>query len=137
MPVVPDELPAPVAALSKAGLWRRVADYWLITEFGDTQTTRDSLEALARGRRTQRDKKRRQRARAARADAVPGTVPGTVPGDGAGDVPKDTPRTGQARTGALTGTGDQQRTCAKDGCPLPRRSGCRTCWDHAYLEATR
>lgn len=73
--------------LAKSGLWERVADYWLITVFEDTQTTRADLEALARGRRAARDKKRRQRA--AKAATVPG------------DVPRDTPRTGQARTGAL------------------------------------
>jgi hypothetical protein len=83
--------------LARSGLWERVADYWLITVFEETQTTRDDLETLARGRRAQRDKKRRQRAaKAARAAAVPGTVPG--------DVSRDTPRTGQARTGALTGS---------------------------------
>ena len=116
--------------LAKSGLWERVADYWLITVFEDTQTTRADLEALARGRRAERDKKRRQRAaRSARPAAVPGDVPG--------DFTRDTPRTGQARTGALKGSGDQQRTCADDQCPLPPRPGCRTCWDHAYLEAAR
>jgi hypothetical protein len=113
--------------LAKAGLWERAADYWLIAEFEETQTTRDDLEALARGRRAQRDKKRRQRAaKAARAAAVPGDVPG--------DVSRDTPRTGQDRTGALRGSNGQQRTCAEPGCPQPPRHGCRTCGDHAYLE---
>jgi hypothetical protein len=114
--------------LAKAGLWERVTDYWQITVFEETQTTRDDLETLARGRRAQRDKKRRQRAaKAARAAASPGTVPG--------DVARDTPRTGQARTGALRGSTEQRGSCTDPDCPRPPRSGCRTCWDHAYLEA--
>ena len=114
--------------LAKSGLWERVTDYWLITVFEDTQTTRDDLDTLARGRRAQRDRKRRQRAaKAARAAAVPGTVPG--------DVARDTPRPGQARPGALRGTGEQRGSCAEPGCPRAPRSGCQTCWDHAYLEA--
>ena len=110
--------------LAKSGLWERVADYWLITVFEETQTTRADLEHLAVQRRKARDRKRRERARHARP----------VTQDVTRDVPEDSTRTGQARTGALTGSGDQQRTCAKDGCPLPPRSGCRTCWDHAHLE---
>jgi hypothetical protein len=119
--------PAGSGQLAKSGLWERVADYWLITVFEETQTTRADLEHLAVQRRKARDRKRRERARRARP----------VTQDVTRDVPEDSTRTGQARTGALTGRGDQQRTCAKDECPLSPRSGCRTCWDHAYLEATR
>jgi len=117
--------PAGSGQLAKSGLWERVADYWLITVFEETQTTRADLEHLAVQRRKARDRKRRERARRGRP----------VTQDVTRDVPEDSTRTGQARTGALTGNGDQQRTCA--GCSLPPRSGCRTCWDHAYLEATR
>ena len=108
--------------LAKAGLWERVADYWLITVFEETQTSRADMEVLANARRRQRDKMRRRRG---------GTVPGHVPGHGSGD----STRTGQARTGALRGTSEQRGSCAEPDCPRRPRSGCRTCWDHAYLEA--
>jgi hypothetical protein len=88
LPLIPSANPSLAGQLAKAGLWKREWDRWLIVEFEETQTTRADLEALARGRRAQRDKKRRQRAtKAARASSVPGDVPG------------DTPRTGQDRTG--------------------------------------
>jgi hypothetical protein len=77
-------------ALYDAELWWGHMHGAQITEFEETQTTSDDLEVLARGRRAQRDKKRRQRAAKA-AGAVPGTVPG--------DVSRDTPRPGQARPG--------------------------------------
>jgi hypothetical protein len=76
-----------VRELVKSGLWERVADYWLITVFDETQTTREQLEAAAAARRKARDKKRRQRAA---ASAVPR------------DVPRDNTRPGQARPGAKT-----------------------------------
>ncbi len=110
--------------LAKAGLWERVADYWLITVYEETQTTRADMEVLANARRRQRDKMRRRRLRTE-------PVPGDVPGHGSGD----STRTGQARTGALRGTSEQRGSCAEPDCPRAPRSGCRTCWDHAYLEA--
>jgi hypothetical protein len=72
--------------LAKSGLWERVADYWLITVFEDTQTTRADLEHLAGQRRKARDRKRRERARRVARD---------VPRD----VTADSTRPGQARTG--------------------------------------
>jgi hypothetical protein len=79
--------------LAKAGLWERVADYWQIAEFEDTQTTSADLAHMAAMRRKARDKKRRQRARAR-----------DVPRDRPGDVPGDMTRTGQDRPGALRGS---------------------------------
>jgi hypothetical protein len=105
--------------LAKSGLWERVSDYWLITVFEDTQTTSADLDHAADMRRKARDKKRRQR-----------TKPRTVPRDVPGDVPRDTTRTGQDRPGAPKGSG----SCIEESCELPARNGCRTCWDHAYLE---
>jgi hypothetical protein len=125
-----DELPLiPASAsgsgrLAKCGLWERVADHWLITVFEETQTTRADLEHLASQRRKARDRKRRERAR-------------RVPRDVPRDVTSDSTRTGQARTGALRGSDEQRGTCADDDCPRPPRSGCRTCWDHAYLETAQ
>src|SRR5215470_16114725 len=55
--------------LAKTGLWQRVADYWQIAEFEETQTTRGDLDHLARQRRKARDRKRAERAR--RATSVP------------------------------------------------------------------
>ena len=84
-------------ALQDSGLWRYVFDGfaatpegahgWLIDEFEETQTTKADLTALDQARKKARDKKRGQRANAAKRD---------VPGD----VPRDSTRTGQARTGS-------------------------------------
>ena len=52
--------------LAKVGLWERVADYWQIAEFEETQTTRADLDHLAEQRRKARDRKRAERARRAR-----------------------------------------------------------------------
>lgn len=79
--------------LAKAGLWERVADYWLITVFEETQTTSADLQVLANARRRQRDKMRRRRG---------GTVPGYVPGHSSGD----STRTGQDRPGAPRGSSE-------------------------------
>ena len=93
--------------LAKAGLWERVADYWLITVFEDTQTTRAmTLDALP------------PPAPPAGQDAPPRPPaerrsPGHVPGT----VTRDSTRTGQARTGALRGTGEQRGSCAEPDCP--------------------
>ena len=89
-----------IGQLVKAGLWERAADAWLITEFEDTQSSREDLEKLARGRRAQRDKKRQQRAHGMGDHSLCGARPCAVPRDVPGDVPGDTPRTGQARTGS-------------------------------------
>lgn len=84
--------------LAKCGLWERVADYWLITVFEETQTTRADSDHLADERRKQRDKERRQRRHKAGDHSLCGVECSTaVPRD----VPQDTPRTGQARAGAL------------------------------------
>jgi hypothetical protein len=84
--------------LAKSGLWERVADYWQIAEFEETQTTRADLEHLAGQRRKARDRKRAERARRARG----------VPRDVLRDVTSDSTRTGQARTGALRGSDGRQ-----------------------------
>ena len=97
--VVPLDPPAAVQKLVKAELWERVADYWLITDFEDTQTSRSDLELLANGRRTEAASKRRRRHHASGDHSLCvdcGHVQGDSPG---GHVRGDTPRTGQARTG--------------------------------------
>ena len=66
--------------LAKAGLWERVADYWLITVFEETQTSRADMEVLANARRRQRDKMRAP----PRWDCDRGTYPGTVQGTALG-----------------------------------------------------
>ncbi len=113
--------PLGTGQLARVGLWERVADYWLITVFEETQSTRADLEHLAVQRRKARDRKRRERERRGRP----------VTRDVTRDVPEDSTRTGQARTGALTAAADLQ-LCL--GCSRPPRSGCRTCWDHAHME---
>jgi hypothetical protein len=92
LPLIPAS-PAGSGHLAKSGLWERVADYWLITVFEDTQTTRADLEHMERQRRKARDRKRRERARRA-----------TVPRDVPRDVTADSTRPGQARTGAPRGS---------------------------------
>jgi hypothetical protein len=87
-----------VGQLAKCGLWERIADYWLITVFEETQTTSADLEHLDHQRRKARDKKRRQRANA--------RAPRDVLGDVTRDVPPYSTRTGQARTGAPRGSDD-------------------------------
>ena len=109
--------------LAKAGLWERVADYWQITGFEETQTTREQLEAATVARRKDRDRKRRQRAKAK-----------DVTGDVTRDVRPESARPGQARPYEQQPPTDKGATCL--GCNLPPRRGCRTCWDHSYLEAT-
>ena len=76
-------------ALYDAELWWGHMHGAQITVFEETQTSRADLAVLANARRRQRDKKRRQRAKA---------VPGDVPGHSSGD----STRTGQARPGAKT-----------------------------------
>jgi hypothetical protein len=111
--------PAGSGQLAKSGLWERVADYWLITVFEETQTTRADLEHLAGQRRKARDRKRRERARR------------RVPRDVPRDVTGDSTRTGQARPYEQQPPTDGG-SCL--GCDRTPRHGCRTCWDHAYLE---
>jgi hypothetical protein len=84
--------------LAKSGLWERVADYWQIAEFEETQTTRADLDHLGEQRRKARDRKRAERARRARR----------VPQDVTRDVTADSTRTGQARPGALRGSEDSR-----------------------------
>jgi hypothetical protein len=117
-------VPGPERHLAKAGLWERVADYWQVCDFADTQSSRDELDALAARRRADRKRKAAERKRSASRDTSR---------DRSRDRPAERVRTGQDRTGALKGSG----TCAENSCPSPPRSGCRTCWDHAYLEVAR
>lgn len=49
--------------LEKVGLWRRDRDRWLIVDFLSTQSTRDELDRLESIRRSEREKKARQRAK--------------------------------------------------------------------------
>jgi hypothetical protein len=85
-----------VGQLAKSGLWERIADYWLITVFEDTQTTRADMEHYDDQRRKARDRKRRQRQRQRERD---------VTLDRARDVQPDSPRTGQDRPGAPKASG--------------------------------
>lgn len=77
--------------LVKAGLWQREADYWVITEFADTQTSRDELNALAARRRADRSRKAAERTRKARSAAMSR--------DASRDSHAESVRQGQARQG--------------------------------------
>lgn len=115
--------------LVKADLWKRVTDYWLITDFADTQSSRDELDALAARRRADRKRKAAERARKAADPAEP-----AVSRDVSRDSHAERIRPGQARPGALRGSDRQQDSCTEDECTSTARAGCRTCWEHAYLE---
>jgi hypothetical protein len=146
LPVVPLQPPDPVQRLAKAGLWRRVRDYWLIAVFEETQTTRDQLEAAADARRADRDRKRRARSHAAGNHSLCGGRPCAVPGDVHPDVRVESTRPGQARPGLRvseqkppTDLGaepdtDDRPQCIVPGCKDPARCGCSTCWGHAEQE---
>jgi hypothetical protein len=123
--------------LAAAGLWpEHERDGWSVVDFGDTQTARSDLELLDNSRRQDAVKKRRQRHHAAGDHSLcyPEVCP-LSPGQSPGTSPRDPTRTGK---GALTGPRTEvagRRACAEPGCPRPSRNGCRTCWDHAHLEA--
>ena len=85
----------PERHLVKAELWKRVADYWLISDFADTQSSRDELDALAARRRADRKRKAAERKRKLSRDT-------------SRDSHAESVRTGQARTGALTGSDGRQ-----------------------------
>jgi hypothetical protein len=92
--LLPRVTPPAAAHLAAAGLWTRQEDggFWVIADFGGTQTTREQLEATELARKKARDKKRKQRAAAAPS---PGTSPGTTQA-----------RPGQARKGQAGTEGD-------------------------------
>ncbi|WP_314431662.1 hypothetical protein [Microbacterium lacticum] len=90
-------------ALSRAGVLDAIPDGWQITDFEDTQTSRAELVAAEQARRSEREKKRRQRAHArgdhsfctpATCDVSRGTSPGTSRGTSLGQD-----RLGQDRPG--------------------------------------
>ena len=114
LPVVPRDVPSPVLALVKAGLWERVTDNWLIAEFEATQTTMADLAILENSRRRERDKKRRQRAKA--AGLSPGTSEGTALG-------QDRLRTGtEAKRGKASAALADERS-ARAGLPAADATG--------------
>jgi hypothetical protein len=95
-------MPELAGALVSSGLWLRRGDGWLVASFEETQTTAADLDALARGRRTQRDRQRRYRAHSAGDHSLCAGRPCAsepVTRDSTRDVPRHTPRTGQARPG--------------------------------------
>lgn len=88
------------SVLAKADLWERVADYWLITDFADTQSSRDELDALGARRRADRDRKAKER-------ALKAGVSRDMSRDPSRDSHAERVRQGKARTGkAHLGDGD-------------------------------
>jgi len=64
LPLIPAYSEAAMTELAQAGLWiRTTRRSWLITDFGDTQSSRDELDALAARRRADRQRKARSRDR--------------------------------------------------------------------------
>ena len=91
--LLPRVRPGAAAHLAQAGLWTHQdaeggAGYWVIAEYGKTQTSREQLEAEELARKKATEKKRRQRAAAA--------VPRDVPGDNTGQDRLGQDRQGQA-----------------------------------------
>lgn len=110
--------PACADELVRNGLWKRKGrGRWLITDFAATQSSRDVLDALEGYRRSEREKKARQRLK---ASECPRDIPRDVPGEA---------RRGEARRGeAPQPSHDENRTpapaCARegeggDGDPVP------------------
>lgn len=98
LPLMPTVDAARAPELAKYGVWVRERDFWVIADYAGTQTSAHDLEVLENARRREREKKRRQRARAAP------DVPGDSPEARSPGTAQD--RTGQARTGSSTASGD-------------------------------
>ena len=65
LPLIPGFGPGCVDHLADAGLWERQVDAWVITVYADTQTSRSEFDALAARRRSDRQRKARERLRKA------------------------------------------------------------------------
>ncbi|WP_143331591.1 hypothetical protein [Clavibacter michiganensis] len=101
--------------LVELGLWQVAPDGtgWIIDDFKELQTSAEQLEAAAKARKADADKKKRQRSHAKGEHAFCGdecdgssssvprfpAVPGDVPGDGPGDLSRGQDRRGQDRQG--------------------------------------
>jgi hypothetical protein len=59
--LIPGSDPGAVDVLAKADLWKRTADYWLITVYAGTQTTAEKLEQLDANRAAEAASKKRRR----------------------------------------------------------------------------
>jgi hypothetical protein len=98
--LIPWSEPGDAKELVQVSLWLdHISDGWIIGDYEDTQTTRDDLEILTRGRRTQAASKRRRRHHAQGDHSLCDMDNCPCPPDIYPDVPQDSPRPGQARTG--------------------------------------
>lgn len=96
--LIPNFTPGAPAALINAGLWAALDEGWLIVDFPSTQTTRAEHEILENARAREREKKARQRAKAASSkDSAHSDVPGdSTEGPEAGQHRIGQDRLGQA-----------------------------------------
>jgi hypothetical protein len=100
--LIPHGCEADAKELAQAGLWDAGhGDGWRIVDFLDTQSSRDELDALAARRRTDRERKAKERK--LRSDALSAALSR----DGSRDSHAESVRTGQDRQGqAAVGDGD-------------------------------
>jgi hypothetical protein len=122
LPLIPGATPDVAAALADGEVWEPAGPgCWLITDFADTQTSRDQLAALDARRRSDRERKARQRRREAAGHE-----------DTSRDQSRDRraenigqARTGEARTGS-DGGAEQNGSAsgAESGPQLARCAGC-------------
>jgi hypothetical protein len=87
-----------VFMLVARALWDATDTGWQITEFEDTQTSRDDLAVLTNARRAKRDAQRRRRARRSEEESHGQGAVADYVGDYSVPVTAQA-RTGQARTG--------------------------------------
>jgi hypothetical protein len=98
LPLIPGVNLEAAEALYAAELWWSHMHGAQITEFEDTQSSRDELDALAARRRNDRRRKAAERAR----KATSASRPPSVSRDSSRDSHAERVRTGQARPGAKT-----------------------------------
>jgi hypothetical protein len=134
--------PEAADALTKAGLWMREGARWRITDFADTQTSRDELRLLADIRRRDREKKARQRAARANTEtADQNQCPGDIPGDRPGDARRGTTQEGRTgRTGQEKKATTEQKAREAQTDPAyngydPNPEWCRKCGDKPTVVA--
>lgn len=110
-----------IPGLTPAGLWAHHDDYWLITDFDATQTTRTQLDGLDHKRHLDRERKARQRARERHQEPP-------LSRDMSRDVTQDVTRDTKARPGqARTGLDEQLPTDSQTNEPDPVTG--QTCTD--------
>jgi len=124
------ELPEAAAdGLVKAGWWRRAGEDWVIRH--NASTFAQSFIATRDKRRRDRDAQARARQKRRRSDGEASAADSAADSDT--DLTTYLPRTTRGDERGFHAR-ENDSSCIADGCELPARRACSTCWDHAYLE---